>query len=102
MAKEILDIYVEQGYPYEFSIDLNTTDGVDLEPDYTAYFYNEDIGTKTFEVLANTYRLVLSSEDTGKITENLTKYVVYAVNNSTTEKDKLLTGRIVLDKKVGV
>lgn len=102
MAKEIIDIYVEQGYPYSFDLDFNLYDGTDLENDYTCYFYNEYIGTKTYSVLTGKYVLTLTSEDTGKIVNNLSKYVVYTVNNTTSEKDKLLTGRIVLDKKVGL
>lgn len=101
MAKEILDIYVEQGYPYTFDLDFNATDGSDLEDGYNTYFYNEYIGTKTFSIVTGKYSLTLTAEDTGKLLNNLSNYVIYAVNTTTSDKEKLLTGRIVVDKKVG-
>ena len=100
MAKEILDIYVEQGYPYNFDIDFNLFDGTDLENDYTCVFYNSSIGSKNYSVVSNTFKLTLSKEDTGKITKNLETYVVYATETATGLTDKLLSGRIILDKKV--
>ena len=102
MAKELIDIYVEQGYPYDFTLDFNDTYGNDLENDYTTYFYNKSIGTKSFSVILSAYTLALSAEDTGKISSNLEEYSVYAVNNTTSDKSKLLSGRIILDKKVSI
>lgn len=100
--KEILDIYVEQGYPYEFELDFNTADGLDLEGDYNCYFYNETIGSKTFSSNGELYSLILSETDTDKLTTNLQEYVVHVVNSSTSQKDKLLSGRIVVDKKTRI
>jgi hypothetical protein len=48
MAKEILDIYVEVGYPYEYLLDFNLFDGTDLENNYTCWFYNKHINSKQF------------------------------------------------------
>ena len=100
MAKEILDIYVEAGYPYNFDIDFNTDTGVDLEGDYTCWFENKHIGKKQYSVVDNTFKLTLTSEDTGKLIENLEEYVVYAIQSSNAEPNKLLSGRIVLDKLI--
>lgn len=97
MAKEILDIYVEQGYPYDFDLDFNSIDGTDLENDYTCYFVNDSIGSKQFEVINNRYNMVLTSEDTGKLINNLEQYTIYAYEIVTGKKNKLLSGRIHLD-----
>ena len=100
MAKELLDIYVEQNYPYEFTLDFNNSAGTDLEGDYTCTFYNESIGSKTFSVVSDEYYLQLSIADTNSIVNNLEEYVVYVSSNTTVEKYKLISGRIVLDSKV--
>lgn len=101
MAKEIIDIYVEQGYSYNFDLDFNLFDGTDLEDEYSCYFYNKSIGEKQYLVLDNVFKLTLSETDTGKVSKNLEEYSVYARDNSTGTKEKLLSGRIILDKKVG-
>lgn len=100
MAKEIIDIYIEKGYPYPFDIDFNTEDGLDLESEYTCWFENKDIGLKQFSVIDNTFKLILTQEDTGKLESNLEDYVVYAQKISTSEYEKLLSGRIIIDEKV--
>ena len=100
MAKEIIDIYVEQGYPYSFDLDFNLYDGTDLENDYTCTFYNKNIGYKNFTNTGGYFSLVLTFEDTGKIVNNLENYVVYVTKISNSNKSKLLSGRIHLDKKV--
>ena len=100
MAKEIIDIYIEQGYEYEFALDYNDSEGNDLETTYTCYFHNDNIGTKTFSVVANAFTLTLTEEDTGKLENNLEEYVVYTKHNTTQKHDKLLAGRIHLDNKV--
>lgn len=100
MAKEILDIYIEQGYPYEFNLDFNNVDGSDLENSYTCYFENNSIGKKQYAVIDNRFDLTLSSIDTDKLKDNMENYVVYVVRNTdSTDINKLLTGRIILDKK---
>jgi hypothetical protein len=100
MAKEIIDIYVEQGYSYNFDLDFNLFDGTDLEDEYTCYFYNESIGEKQYSAIDNVFKLTLSESDTGKVQANLEEYVVYAIDSSTGSKEKLLSGRIIIDKKV--
>lgn len=107
MAKEILDIYIEQGYPYEFELDFNATDNSDLESIYNCYFYNSNIGTKTFSIGASAngsdmFILTLSGLDTNKLINNLEEYVVYVSEIATNTESKLLTGRIHLDNKVKV
>lgn len=97
MAKEILDIYVEQGYPYDFTLDYNTVDGSNLESSHTCYFFSNSIGIKQFSIVDNKYSLVLGPEDTGKLTNNLEAYNIYAYETSTGTKLKLLSGRIILD-----
>lgn len=99
MAKEILDIYIEQGYPYEFELDMNSEQDEDLEDLYTCYFYCDSIGSKPFSVVNNAYVLILSGIDTNKLDTNLEDYVVYVVNNTTSIENKMLSGRIILDKK---
>lgn len=98
--KEIIDIYIENGYPYNFDLDFNLFDGSDLESEYTCYFYCEDIGTKEYTVSNNIFKLTLSEADTSGLENNLQEYVVYAVNTQSQSKEKLLTGRIVIDKKI--
>lgn len=99
MAKEIIDIYVEQGYPYNFDLDFNLFDGSNLEDDYTCYFYSDSIGTKEYDVEDNIFKLTLSEADTSKLDNNLENYVVYVINTQTSTKEKLLSGRIHLDRK---
>ena len=48
MAKEILDIYVEKGYEYEFNLNFNSDTGTDLEPEYECWFESSSIGTKEY------------------------------------------------------
>lgn len=97
MAKEILDITISKGYSYPINLDFNASDGSDLENDYTCYFKNENIGTKTFSVVNDTFSLTLTEEDTGKLVNNLEDYEVYVKNNSTQLYEQLLTGRIHLE-----
>ena len=97
MAKEILDIYVEQGYPYDFDLDFNASDGSNLESSHTCYFFSNSIGIKQFSIVDNKYNLVLGAEDTGKLVNNLEAYDIYAYETSTGSKIKLLSGRIILD-----
>jgi hypothetical protein len=100
MAKAILDIYIEQGYPYPFNLDMNDADGVDLEADYSCYFYCVTIGVLPFSVVGNRYELVISGINTAKVISNLDEYVVYTVKTSDSSEDKLLSGRIHSDAKV--
>ena len=100
MAKEIIDIYIEQGYPYNFDLDFNLFDGSNLEDDYTCYFYSESIGTKQYTTTNNMFELTLSEADTNRLEMNLENYSVYVVNNQTSIEEKLLSGRIHLDKKI--
>ena len=99
MAKEILDIYVEQGFSFGFDMDYNTYNGEDLEDTNDVYFENKSIGTKQFIVVNNTLYLELTESDTIKISSNLETYTVYAIDKLTSVKNKLLSGRIHLDKK---
>lgn len=99
MAREVLDLYIEQGYAEDITLDFNLSDGTDLESDYNAYFYNANIGTKQFSIVGSAYYLQLTSEDTGKLVDNLEPYTVYSIKISNGVKDKLLTGRIVLNKE---
>ena len=103
MAKEIIDIYVEKGYRYEYAIDLNDVSNNDIEGDYDCYFENEYVGKKQFTNISDEYYILeLLSTDTGKITKNLSEYVVYVIEKASGKPDKLLTGRIVLDKQIRV
>lgn len=100
--KEIIDIYIEPSYTYNFDLDFNLFDGTNLEDDYSCYFYSSSIGTKNYIVEDDIFKLTLSEADTGKLSNNLEEYVVYSQNNNTTEKEKLLTGRIIINKKIKV
>lgn len=100
MSKEILDIYVEQGYEYIFDLNLNDINDDDLEPLYECYFECNSIGKKTYTIEDNMFKLTLSESDTNKLTTNLEKYVVYAKKIATGKYEKLLTGRIHIDSKV--
>lgn len=94
MAKEILDIYVEKGYEYEFNLNFNSDTGTDLEPEYECWFESPSIGTKQYTVSEYMFKLTLSASDTNKLTTNLEKYAVYVNNISSGIHSKLLTGRI--------
>ena len=94
MAKEILDIYVEKGYEYEFNLNFNSDTGTDLEPEYACWFESSSIGVKQYTVLDNMFKLTLSATDTNKLTTNLEKYAVYVNNISSGVYSNLLTGRI--------
>lgn len=100
MAKEIIDIYIEQGYEYPFNLDLNLFNGENLEYENDCYFECVSIGKKQFSVLNDYYTLTLSEADTGKLNNNLEPYTVYIQNTSTQKYEKLLSGRIHLDRKV--
>ena len=100
MAKEILDIYIEQGYEYQFSLDFNLFDNSDLESQFTCKFYNSSIGYKTFTNIGSSYSLALTAEDTGKISNNLEVYEVYVTEIATGISSKLLNGRIIIDRKI--
>lgn len=100
MAKEIIDIYIEQGYEYQFSLDFNLFDDSDLESEYTCKFYNDNIGYKTFTNTGSSYYLVLTAEDTGKISSNLEEYEVYVTERNSGISSKLLSGRIHIDRKI--
>ena len=100
MAKEILDLFIEQNYPYELTLDFNASDGTDLETDYTCTFYSPSIGEKTFSVVTSAYYLELSAIDTNKLTTNMEEYTVYVTKIADSKKDKILSGRIVVDMKV--
>lgn len=99
MAKEILDIYVEQGFRFIFDMDYNTYDGEDLEDTNDVYFENKSIGKKQFTLVNNTLYLELTESDTNKISSNLESYTIYAIEKLTSIKNKLLSGRIHLDIK---
>ena len=94
MAKEILDIYVEKGYEYEFNLNFQDSTGDDLEIDYECWFESHSIGIKQYTVSDNMFKLTLSASDTSKLTVNLEKYAVYVSNISSGVHSKLLTGRI--------
>lgn len=97
MAKEILDIYIEQGYSFDFDLDYNTYDGQDLEDVNDVYFKNKSIGVKQFSVIDNSLYLTLTKTDTDKLLTNLETYVVYAKDKLTGIDYKLISGRIHLD-----
>ena len=94
MAKEILDIYVEKGYEYEFNLNFNSDTGTDLEPEYECWFESSSIWIKEYTVSKNMFKLTLLATDTNKLTTNLEKYAVYVNNISSGVHSKLLTGRI--------
>lgn len=98
--KELIDIYIEQGYPYDYQLNFDLYDGSDLEGDYNCYFYTKSIGIKQFSAVADIFNLTLTKEDTGKIVTNLESYVVYVIEKSTSEESKLVSGRIHIDNKV--
>lgn len=102
MAKEILDIYVEPGYRYEFNLNFDTVTGVDLEPDYTCYFNCASIGELQFthNTTSEQYELVISEANTAKLLSNLEEYSVYVKKTADNKYDKLLSGRIHTDNKV--
>ena len=102
MAKEILDIYVEPGYSYEFNLNFDTVTGVDLEPDYTCYFNCASIGELQFthNTTSKHYELVISEANTAKLLSNLEEYSVYVKKTADNKYDKLLSGRIHTDNKV--
>lgn len=100
MAKVILDISIEQGYPYLFVLNVDDSDGNDLENDYTCWFECESIGKLQFSVDVDKYSLTISKEDTGRLETNLEDYVVYTIKTSDGSYEKLAGGRIHVDKKV--
>jgi len=100
MAKAILDISIEQGYPYLFVLNMDDSDGNDLENDYTCWFECDSIGKLQFGVDIDKYSLTISKEDTGRLDTNLEEYVVYTVKTSDGTYDKLLSGRMHIDAKV--
>lgn len=102
MAKEILDIYVEPGYRYEFNLNFDTVTGVDLEPDYTCYFNCASIGELQFthNTTSKHYELLISEANTAKLLSNLEEYSVYVKKTADNKYDKLLSGRIHTDNKV--
>ena len=102
MAKEILDIYVEPGYSYEFNLNFDTVTGVDLEPDYTCYFNCASIGELQFthNTTSKHYELLISEANTAKLLSNLEEYSVYVKKTADNKYDKLLSGRIHTDNKV--
>lgn len=100
MAKVILDLYIEPSYPYQFNIDVNTAGGVDLEGDYSCYFYCESIGQLQFSVVGDRYELTISSTNTDKLLDNLEDYTVYVIKTADSVPEKLMSGRIHIDKKV--
>ena len=103
MAKALLDISIEAGYPYAFVIDMNNADGEDLEADYNCYFECESIGQLQFSLvsaLVDSYELLISKENTDKLLTNLEEYTVYTVKISDGAYSKLLSGRIHVDDKV--
>ena len=103
MAKALLDIQIEAGYPYPFILDMNDADGVDLETDYSCYFECDSIGQLQFAVVngaTNRYELLISKENTDKLLANLEEYTVYNIKTSDGAYSKLLSGRIHVDNKV--
>lgn len=95
-----MDLFIEKGYPYTFNLDMNNTDGADLEGDYYCYFECSSIGKLQFGVANNRYELEISEVNTNKLVNNLEEYVVYVVKKSNSKPEKLLTGRIHVDEKV--
>lgn len=100
MAKAILDLFIEKGYPYVLNLDMNDVNGEDLENDYSCYFENDSIGLLQFTVSDDRYHLEMSETDTNKLTSNLQEYVVYTINTLDSKPAKLLSGRIHIDERV--
>ena len=100
MAKVISDISIEQGYLYLFNLNLDDSDGNDLESDYSCWFECESIGKLQFIVDSGRYTLTIPANQTVKLVSNLEEYVVYTIRTSDNTYDKLLTGRIHIDSKV--
>ena len=100
MARTILDINVEAGYPYDFNIDMNDSDGLDMEDDYACYFECDSIGQLQFSVSNNSYALSISKENTDKLLTNMEKYTVYTIKTVGGAYSKLLEGRIHINNKV--
>lgn len=102
MAKVIIDIHIEQGYPYTYTLDMNDADGNDLETDYSCWFYSEQTGAVEFDVnpTDDGYNLTLSATDTDKLTVTSEEYVIYTIKTSDSSEDKLVTGRMHIDFKV--
>ena len=101
MAKAILDLSMQAGYPYYFALDLNDSDGVDLESEYACWFECDSIGKLQLSVndAGDAYEITISKENTDKLLTNLEEYVIYTVKTSDSAYDKLLTGRIHVDAK---
>ena len=102
MAKEVLDIYFEPGYEYEFNLDFNSDAGTNLETDYNCYFKCASIGELQFPYNATTeqYEMTISEANTAKVTSNLEEYVVYVKKIADNKYTKLISGRIHIDNKV--
>ncbi len=100
MAKAILDIFIEASYPYQFNLNLNESDGVDLETDYDCYFYCDSIGELQFSVANDRYELTISEINTAKLLTNLEEYSTYTIKKRDSSYSKLLSGRIHVDDNV--
>ena len=102
MARAVLDLSIQAGYPYEITLDMEDYNGNDLEADYSCYFYCESIGTLTFSANAtnDAWELEISEANTDLLLTNLEDYVVYTIKTSDSKKTKLLEGRIHVDAKV--
>ena len=100
MARAIQDLFINQGYNYYFSIDLEDSVGLDIEVDYTCYFECDSIGKLEFSVVDDRYELIISGSNTDKLETQLEEYVVYVTATIDGEYDKLLGGRIHIDEKV--
>ena len=100
MAKAIQDLFINQGYPYDLNIDMQDSDGLDLENDYSCYFECDSIGQLQFDVVDERYELTISAINTRKIENTLEDYVVYILSTSDSVPEKLMSGRIHIDSEV--
>ena len=102
MAKAILDLSIQAGYPFYFSLDLNDSAGLDLESEYSCWFECESIGKLQLSVNTEgtAYEITISKENTDLLLTNLEEYVIYTIKTSDSSYDKLLSGRLHIDAKV--
>lgn len=100
MGRAISDLNIEAGYPYTFRLDINSSTGDNLEGDYACYFECKSTGKLQFAVVAEAYDIVIPKEKTALMLTNLEQYTVYTVKTSDGTYDKILEGRLHVNKKV--
>ena len=81
---------------------FNATNGADLESDYRCFFECKSMGIFMFAVSGSgdRYELEISANNTNKLTTNLEEYVCWVEKISDGKTEKLLSGRIHLDKRI--